>query len=188
MEHEVTLRPVTEDDLPVLERFAVDSEASGGWNWFGWRAPGQVRQRFAEDGYLGQEGGTLVVVADGETAVGSVGWRAVDYGPGGASRCWNIGVTLLPGWRGRGIGTAAQRLLAGELFATTLVERVEASTDVENLAERRSLEKAGFTYEGTLRRAQFRGGAWRDMAVYSLLRAEWRAVAGATPGAGSGTG
>ena len=70
------------------------------------------------------------------------------------------------------MGTRAQRLLADHLLATTVVERIEASTDVENAAERRSLEKAGFTFEGVLRRAQFRSGAWHDMALYSLVRGE----------------
>ena len=53
-----------------------------------------------------------------------------------------------------------------------MAERVEASTDVENAAERRALERAGFSFEGILRRAQFRGGGWRDMALYSLVRGE----------------
>ena len=79
---------------------------------------------------------------------------------------------LAPEWRGQEYGTLAQRLLAEHLFATTVVERVEASTDVENTAERRALERAGFSFEGVLRRAQFRAGAWRDMALYSLTRGE----------------
>jgi len=89
-----------------------------------------------------------------------------------ASRCWNIGITLSPEWRGQGQGTRAQHLLAEYLFETTLVERIEASTDLENTAERRALKRAGFTFEGVLRRAQFRCGEWRDLAQYSLLRGE----------------
>jgi RimJ/RimL family protein N-acetyltransferase len=50
------------------------------------------------------------------------------------------------------------------------IERIEASTDVENIAEQRSLEKAGFTREGILRRAQWRAGAHHDLVSYSILR------------------
>jgi aminoglycoside 6'-N-acetyltransferase len=50
--------------------------------------------------------------------------------------------------------------------------RVEAQTDVTNLAEQRALEKAGFTREGVLRKAQWRGGAYHDLVVYSKLRGE----------------
>jgi RimJ/RimL family protein N-acetyltransferase len=52
------------------------------------------------------------------------------------------------------------------------VQRVEASTDVENVAEQRSLEKAGYQREGVLRRAQYRAGDWHDLVVYSVLRGE----------------
>jgi RimJ/RimL family protein N-acetyltransferase len=46
---------------------------------------------------------------------------------------------------------------------------VEAATDVENFAEQRALEKAGFSREGIMRHAQFRDGAWRDIILYSRL-------------------
>jgi RimJ/RimL family protein N-acetyltransferase len=49
---------------------------------------------------------------------------------------------------------------------------VEASTDVENLAEQRALERAGFTREGVLRHAQFRDGGFRDLVLYSRLRGD----------------
>jgi RimJ/RimL family protein N-acetyltransferase len=77
-----------------------------------------------------------------------------------------------PEARGRGAGTAAQRLLVRYLFAHTQVARVEAATEVENIAERRALEKAGFTREGVMRGYSFRDGHWRDMVLYSVLRGE----------------
>jgi RimJ/RimL family protein N-acetyltransferase len=83
---------------------------------------------------------------------------------------WNIGINLIPEGRGQGFGPEAQRGLAERLFATTDANRVEAMTDVENNAEQRALEKAGFVREGVLRGAQFRAGAWHDLVVYSLLR------------------
>jgi len=171
---DVRLRPVTRDDLPYLVAKQTP-EATGPYNWFGYRSETEILAHFEDDGFLGDLYGKLIVEADGDdgpVAIGDVGWHAVDYGPPPASRCWNIGITLCPEWRGFGHGTRAQRLLAEYLFETTLAERVEASTDVENTAERRALERAGFTFEGVLRRAQFRGGAWRDLALYSYVRGE----------------
>ena len=150
-------------------------EVTGPYNWFGFRSETEILRQFDEDGFLGEFYGKLIVEADGADGpvpIGDVSWHAVDYGPPPASRCWNIGITLSPEWRGHGHGTRAQRLLADYLFATTVVERVEATTDVANTAERRALERAGFTFEGVLRRAQFRGGGWRDMALYGLVRGE----------------
>ncbi len=113
-----------------------------------------------------------MVVEEDAVAVGSVSWHSVYYGPNLGSRAYNIGIGLAESARGRGIGTVAQRMLAEHLFATTSVLRIEAGTDVENLAEQRSLEKAGFTREGVLRSAQFRADGWHDMVAYSLLRSD----------------
>lgn len=52
------------------------------------------------------------------------------------------------------------------------VNRVQAETEITNIAEQRALEKAGFTREGVLRGATFRAGKWHDQVVYGVLRAE----------------
>jgi len=167
----VTLRPVTEDDLPFLARLRNDPAAAGEYGWFGWKDPQRGRRRWAESGLLSETGGTLIVLLDNERA-GSVSWREVPAGP--IASCWNIGITLVPESRGRGCGSAAQRLLARYLFTHTLAHRVEASTETTNIAEQRALEKAGFTREGVLRGAMFRQGQWRDLVVYGVLRDEVR--------------
>jgi RimJ/RimL family protein N-acetyltransferase len=111
------------------------------------------------------------VLADG-TVVGIGSWRAQDRGgpPGG---CYEIGLALLPEHRGRGLGTAAQRLLVDHLFGCTIANRLEATTDADNLAEQKALERVGFAREGVLRGAVFRAGAWRDLVLYGLLRERW---------------
>jgi RimJ/RimL family protein N-acetyltransferase len=118
------------------------------------------------------EQGVLGVEAGGEL-VGVVSWVWQRWGPNAGSRNPMIGVWLMAGHRGRGHGTAAQRGLVDLFFRHTPVNRVEAHTDVENLAEQRSLEKVGFTREGTTRGAQWRDGRFRDGYAYSVLRAEW---------------
>lgn len=58
------------------------------------------------------------------------------------------------------------------LFAHTQFNRVEATTEITNLAEQRALEKAGFTREGIMRGTTFRQGRWHDQVLYSVLRDE----------------
>jgi len=86
--------------------------------------------------------------------------------------CLEIGARLFPEHRGRGVGTAAQRLLVEYLFATTLANRLQAITDVENLAEQRVLERIGFRREGVMRGLAFIGGRWRDGVLYARLRGD----------------
>jgi len=169
MSDAVALRPVSEDDLAVLERLTNDPAGPGPLEWFGWGDPHLWRQRWMENGLLGSMGGTLLVVR-GEATAGFVTWRRVPATP--ISYCWEIGIQLGPGHRGQGLGTAAQRMIVRYLFAHSLVNRIQAATDVANLAEQRALEKAGFTREGVLRGIGFRAGAWRDAVLYSVLRAE----------------
>jgi RimJ/RimL family protein N-acetyltransferase len=117
----------------------------------------------------------LVLLTDinGVSAVaGQVTWHLESYGPNPGSRAWNIGIGLSDATRGHGVGAVAQRLLAEWLLDTSDLDRVEASTDVENMPEQRALEKAGFTQEGILRSAQERVDGRHDLFVYSLLRAE----------------
>jgi RimJ/RimL family protein N-acetyltransferase len=113
-----------------------------------------------------------VLDAESRTLLGGVSWHAVDYGGTLGCSAWNIGIGLLPGERGRGVGSTAQRLLAEYLFATTELDRVEASTDVDNIAEQKALTRAGFTREGILRGAQLRGGARRDLVHFGKLRTD----------------
>jgi RimJ/RimL family protein N-acetyltransferase len=54
----------------------------------------------------------------------------------------------------------------------TPANRVEATTEISNVAEQCALEKAGFTREGVLRGSIFRQGRYRDAVIYSVLRAE----------------
>ncbi|MEU1151263.1 GNAT family protein [Streptomyces sp. NPDC005863] len=168
----VHLRPVAEEDLPLLHApHATEPESGAAFDWFGFSGAGARRRRWAEDGLLGPDSGVLVVAgAVDQEFLGSVGWRRNPFGP--LNHGWNIGIGLRAEARGRGIGTQAQVLLARYLFAHTEVNRIDAHTHVENIAEQRALEKAGFTREGVMRGAQFRNGAYHDMVVYSLLRRE----------------
>lgn len=111
----------------------------------------------------------IVVEEDGrEVPVGDMSAHPVYYGPTPGSRALNIGISLIEDYRGKGIGAIAQRLLAEELHARGVV-RVEAQTDVTNIAEQRSLAKAGFEYEGTLRRSQGRADGIHDLQVWSHI-------------------
>lgn len=117
-------------------------------------------------------GGRLAVTDHDDVLLGTVGWHPVVWGPSAGSIAMEIGISLRPAARGQGHGTRAQRLLADYLFSTTAVHRVQASTDVGNLAEQRALERAGFTREGVLRQAQWRRSAYHDLVLYARLRTD----------------
>jgi RimJ/RimL family protein N-acetyltransferase len=146
------------------------SEEADPWNFFGHPSTPGAGQPTAGKAAGAADTGALAVESVEGRLLGEVSWHTVQHGPSPACRALNVGITLIREHRGQGYGTAAQAELADYLFQTTRMERLEASTDVENIAEQRSLEKAGFHREGVLRHAQFRAGAWRDVVLYSRLR------------------
>jgi RimJ/RimL family protein N-acetyltransferase len=165
------LRDVTPTDADLFDDIRRREQTDGGFNDFGLEPQPVDRMLLARGPLRDEHNGVMLVehIADG-AVIGSVGWRRVRYGPNRESDAWMIGIELEPGARGRGYGSEAQRLAADYLFETTNLNRVEASTDVENVAEQRSLAKAGFTREGVNRGAQFRGGAYHDLVMYARLR------------------
>lgn len=167
----VRLRPVEERDLELLERIDLDPSVSEPFEWRGFRDRQERRRRWETDGYLSDEDTWLVVSRDEDGAfAGIVVARSLAApGPGTFIR---IGILLFPEHRGHGYGTTAQRLLAEYLFETRPVHRVEAITSVDNTAEQRALEKAGFAREGVLRGIGFGRGEWRDGVIYSRLRTD----------------
>lgn len=64
----------------------------------------------------------------------------------------NLGWVLGRAWWGRGLMTEAVRAVAETALGEPTVFRVWAVADVDNPASARVMEKAGMTYEGTLRR------------------------------------
>lgn len=162
------LRAARPEERALLQRWSAEP-ASPFEDWSGQPPPGVERFATAPS----QEGsGELVVTDDADVPVGTVSWRPVAYGPAPGSQALDIGISLRPQARGQGHGGRAQRLLADYLFATTPVHRVQASTDVDNAAERAALARAGFTAEGVLRGAQWRAGAYRDLVGYARLRTD----------------
>jgi aminoglycoside 6'-N-acetyltransferase len=165
----ITLAPMDEQGIAHFERALLSPDGTGEFQWFGFTGATTLRARLADDGFLSPDGGMLAILV-GDRQVGRVEWFARSWGRPATSSCWEIAIGVGAEHRGQGIGSTAQDLLARYLFAHTRAERVQASTDVENLAERRALVKAGFQEEGTVRRAQWRAGAWHDMVLYARLR------------------
>lgn len=162
------LRDVRLEEAEVVAQWHA-APASSFEDWSGPPAPGTESAARLP---LPVGGGELLVTDDADAPLGTVSWRPVAYGPSPGSQAFEIGISLRPQARGHGHGSRAQRLLVDYLFATTPVHRVQASTDVGNVVEQAALVRAGFTVEGVLRAAQWRGGAFHDLVMYARLRVD----------------
>jgi RimJ/RimL family protein N-acetyltransferase len=163
------LRPVLDADLDRFDEIFAEPDGIGVFNWGGFTDRTAWRRRFAENQLLTDDKSVLMIELD-RAAIGFVSWHKIRHGP--TSYVHEFGITVWPEHRGKGHGTAAQLLLARYLFAHDPVNRIQAYTELDNIAEQRALEKAGFTREAVLRGCYFRDGAWRDEVLYRMLRSE----------------
>lgn len=106
----------------------------------------------------------LAVTVDGALA-GSIDLRIGNQGSA------VIGYWVGAAVRGRGVATAATRLLCDFGFEALGLRRVELTAVVDNVASRRVADKAGFDFEGVRRSWQLVGGVPADFAVYSRIAA-----------------
>lgn len=166
----VNLRPMEAADAQLYYQWENDPEMSGPYMTPTPMSLAQVERWFAERSAAAEERGVFIVLTKDGTPVGRVSYFRAHFAP--FSYGYNIGVSISPEQRGHGYGAEAQRLLADYLLFAYPVGRVEASTDIENLAEQRSLERAGFTRDGLIRSGWWRGGRWHDMVVYSRVQGD----------------
>jgi GNAT superfamily N-acetyltransferase len=87
----------------------------------------------------------IVRRADGRI-LGDIG----THGPPDNRGCVEIGYSLAPTARGKGIGTAAVSALVEQLAAIPRIRQVTAVTGASNTASRRLLERQGFHLTGQL--------------------------------------
>lgn len=163
----IVLRAWREDDAPRVHAVCQDQEIQ---RWL----PTLPRPYTHEDARafvtdaLGLGPYQFAITEDG-SVVGSVGLQVAKHETG------HVGYWCAPEARGRGITTRAVRRLCRHGLDDLGLERLDLTTDVENLASQRVAEKVGFRREGVLRsHLRHPDGHRRDSILFSLLPGELR--------------
>ena len=104
-----------------------------------------------------------------ERFIGSIGFVKFD---------WNVRKTEIGYWmdraeEGKGIISAACRVLIGYAFDELHLNRAEIRCAASNLRSAAIPERLGFRKEGVLRQSEFRDGQLHDFIIYGLLAEEW---------------
>jgi len=108
------------------------------------------------------------VSADGQV-VGALSLKNISHSMGYGE----LGYGLAESHHGKGITTAALKLLIEKIFRETHLRRLLAFVHEENVASCRVLEKLGFQEEGLLREHYVINGAPVNEVLYGLLKSEW---------------
>jgi RimJ/RimL family protein N-acetyltransferase len=88
------------------------------------------------------------------------------------TRTLELGYVVAPAARGRGVATAALRLLTDWAFAEAGAERIELLISVENGVSKRVAERCGYVREGVKRSAYFKQGRREDTELWSRLETD----------------
>lgn len=163
----VTLRPWRPADAPAVWA-ALRSPEIALWNGAPASDPAAAEAwvRSRADWTAGDHASLAVCATAGGELLGSVSLHQIDLVQGDAE----IGYWTAPGVRGRGTATRAVVALSRWAFGVLPIDRIELVHAVENVASGRVAAKAGFTFEGRLRRSfRYGDGVKHDELLWSRL-------------------
>ena len=161
----VALRPWSDADLDCLRDAATDPRIPEGTTVPATFTPDAarafVRRQWSRES--GGEGLSLAITAGGD----AVGTCVLMLRP--QESVAGIGYWLIPRARGRGLATAAVRLLTDWALQDTGLARIEAWVEPDNTPSLHVLAAAGFEREGLLRSFLSFGDRRADAVVLSRL-------------------
>lgn len=169
----LTLRYATAADAPALLELASDPQVT---RFFSWGPYERVEEplvyidRLAGQRERGEQLDLLIVHRD-DGPIGVTGLSELSV----RDRRAIVGSWLGRRWWGSGANAEAKALVARLGFEHLGLDRIGAYADVENARSQRALEKVGFVREGVLRGWHRHGDTVHDVALFSLLRAEYAA-------------
>ncbi|MGI8699751.1 MAG: GNAT family N-acetyltransferase [Nocardioidaceae bacterium] len=89
------------------------------------------------------------------------------------NRLAHLGLSIRPRFRGRGLAGDVVAVLCHYGFTLRGLHRLQIDTLADNQPMMRTALSAGFTVEGTLRKAAWVSGEFVDEVVLGLLQDEW---------------
>jgi RimJ/RimL family protein N-acetyltransferase len=169
----LTLRFLSEADLPAFYDIFSHPEVMRYWSWPAWTDIAQAQQMLTDtqQGYRTRSGLQLGIERHADHVL--VGVCSL-YHYHVASRRAEIGYALGRRYWGSGYMQEALQALLRYAFQTLDFNRLEADIDPRNTASAKTLERLGFQKEGYLRERWIVNGEISDTWLYGLLRREWQ--------------
>lgn len=169
----LSLRPPEAQDAATLFALGRDPEVTRWFSWGPYSSIEQPREWIAEQDARREFGNALALVMihpeDGVVGITEL----ADWGM--RDRRAVVGTWFGRRWWGSGLNADSKRLVARLAFEHLGLERLGAYADVGNARSQAALIKAGFSLEGVLRGFHRHATTQKDVASFSLLRADWQA-------------
>jgi RimJ/RimL family protein N-acetyltransferase len=164
----INLRAMEPEDIPLISDWLNNIELQGRYTPLIQRSKEEMTHLFTE---ISDDRKLFIMEKKDNTKIGIMIYFMVRGGP---YNLLEIGYYMILSERKKGYCTEAVKLFVDFLFLSQAIERIQATTDSRNGASQRVLEKAGFTKEGTMRKGLFMKGDHVDIALFSILRDDWK--------------
>lgn len=169
----LVLRPLASEDLDQFVAYRADPEVARFQSWEPTFSLADADRLLAEQRTVrfGEPGEWLqLAIVDGAARDlwGDCAVRFVTDQPATAE----LGITLSPQRRRRGVAEEALSAVIHELFTAYDAHRVVAHVDDRNEAAQRLFERLGFRCEARLVDADWFKGEWTTLRVYGMLSSE----------------
>lgn len=112
---------------------------------------------------------TTIILLE-EKLVGGIGFHSLDT----KNKNAQIAYWLAREAQGKGIVTRCCRRLFDYLFDEFDLNRIQINCNVENIKSRGVPERLGCGLEGIHRQIEFHNDRFRDLAVYAMLKEDWK--------------
>ncbi|NLU53662.1 MAG: GNAT family N-acetyltransferase [Clostridiaceae bacterium] len=165
----VVLRTVRPEEVNYLYDLIYNINEKGPY----WHLNIQSAQEFLSEynrtGFWGLEEGRMIIENREGRIVGEILYfKGLDYQSG-----YEVGYELFNKEdSGKGYVSEALLLFCAYMFSIRPINRIQVNVMEDNIGSIKVVEKCGFTYEGTMRKATFHGGKYHNLRLYSLLREE----------------
>lgn len=170
----VYLRALEVEDAEPLARFAAEEPDTFMYRG---RQP-LIPLRFASwiaDAYKVQPPRSLefaVCLREDDRLIGQMGFDDLDW----INRTGETGSFLAAAFRNAGFGTEAKHLLIEYGFEVLHLHAIMSTVFEANTRSAAALAKQGYRPAGRMRWFDVKGGVYRDLLVFDLLREEWLVV------------
>jgi len=166
----VNLRVMEKEDLSLFAEWVNKPEFIGEYNPLRQLSRAEIEKGYEKSSL---ERGEFIIEEKDGSKIGYV-WHFTTVHS--AMKLLEIGYFLVPSQTGKGYCSEAAKIMVDYLFLSKDIVRIQAHTDLRNVASQKVLEKVGFRKEGIIRRSIFIRGEWRDARLYSILREEWKGL------------
>jgi RimJ/RimL family protein N-acetyltransferase len=167
----IRLEPVTTDHLPLLRSLVADPGVQR-FTRIPVPPPPDFPEQWLAAYVVGREEGTRIGFAVVEAETGEQLGMAVAPTIEPEAATAELGYVVAPGARGRGVATAALRLLTDWALSELGAERLELRISVDNVASKRVAERCGYVREGVLRSLYVKDGLREDTELWSRLASD----------------